>query len=159
MAEQEDLLKLFKKAFFFLKFRPRTKEELQRYLYKKIRKTHWSQSDADYVIKDLEEQGLINDKEFIRWFVEQRNILKPKSTRFITQELLRLGVDKQDIEDYFEKHKQDEDQLIFDILKKRWQRYRSLGKHERFEKAASFLARRGFNFDLVKTTIEKLENS
>jgi regulatory protein len=157
MDDGEDFQKLLNYAYFFLKFRPRTKKELQQYLYKKIQKLHWSQSDADKVVYHLEERHLINDEDFTKWFVEQRTILKPKSTFVLKNELLQHGVTKEIIEAFFSEHVLDEEKLALQILIPRWQRYQSINKKERFEKAASFLLRRGFSFDIVKKTIAKLE--
>ena len=156
--EKQDLLKLFDKAYFFLKFRPRTEKELRKYLYRKILKTHWSQDDVDYVIQDLKEQQLINDKEFVRWFVEQRTILNPKSERLLKLELLRYGVEKPDIEQYFEQHTGNEEEAVERMLRRRWPRYRLLERHKRFEKAAAFLLRRGFSYETIKKAIEKVDN-
>lgn len=157
MNGKEDFQKLLNYAYFFLKFRPRTKKELQEYLYKKIQKRHWSQHDADKAVHRLEEQHLINDEDFTKWFVEQRTILKPKSTYVLKKELLQHGVTKEIVEEYFSDHSLNEEELALQTLSPRWHRYRSVNRKERFEKAASFLLRRGFDFDLVKKTIAKLE--
>lgn len=157
MDSKEDFQKLLNYAYFFLKFRPRTKKEIENYLNKKIQKRHWSCDDVKKVIRHLEELDLINDKNFIKWFVEQRILLKPKSTFVLRQELIKHGIDKEIINEYFSSYSIDEEKLAEKILQERWLRYESLDKRKRFEKAASFLLRRGFNFDLVKKTIAKLE--
>jgi regulatory protein len=105
------------------------------------------------VIKHLEQISLIDDKSFVRWFVEQRIILKPKSKFILTQELLKHGVDKEEIEKYFSKNEINEEGLAERILRERWHRYRNLDKRKRFEKAAGFLMRRGFNFEIAKKII------
>lgn len=156
-ASNEDLQSLLNYAYFYLKFRPRTKKEVRNYLYKKIEKRHFSRDVADQAIVDLEEQGLVDDKKFVEWFVEQRNRAKPKSQFVLKGELLRFGIAKELIDEYFSTHEQPEEELAIKALQSRWHRFQSLPKKERFEKAATFLARRGFAFDIVKKTIEKLE--
>ena len=42
----EDLIPLLDKAYFFLKFRPRSEKEVRDYLYKKIANKNWSREDA-----------------------------------------------------------------------------------------------------------------
>lgn len=154
----EDLQTLLNYAYFYLKFRPRSKKEIRDYLNKKTEKRHWSRDLVEKAIKDLEEQNLINDKEFVRWFVEQRNRAKPKSQFVLKGELLRFGIAKELIDEYFSNHEQPEDELALQALQSRWRRFQTLPKKERFEKSAAFLARRGFNFDIVKKTIKKLED-
>jgi len=153
----EDLQPLLNKAFFYLKFRPRTKKETENYLLKKVKATHWSTDDVKKIIQHLEELDFINDKKFIALFVENRNILKPKGQRVLVQELIRLGVDKEIIDDYFSNNLLNEEELAFKTLKPRWNRYKNLDKRKRFEKAMGLLLRRGFSCETAKQTIIKTE--
>lgn len=156
-AAKEELQDLFNYAYFYLKFRPRTKKEVQKYLYKKIEKRHFSRDDVDKVISDLEEQGLIDDKKFTSWFIEQRARSKPKGQFVLKSELLRLGIAKELIDQYLEEYPPQEESLALRALQSKWPRFTSLSRKERFEKAAAFLMRRGFPFDVIRKTIEKLE--
>lgn len=144
-------------AFFFLKFRPRTRKEIETYLYKKIQKRHWSRDDVKKAIQHLEKIELINDKNFIKWFVEQRTLLKPKGKFILQQELLKHGIEKELIDEYFSSYSVNEEELAEKILQERWHRYKNLDKRKRFEKAVSFLLRRGFTFETAKKTIDKLQ--
>lgn len=157
MQTNEDFQKLLNYAFFFLKFRPRSKKEIEDYLNRKIQKRHWSRDDVKKVIEHLENLDLINDKNFVKWFVEQRILLKPKGKYVLRQELLRYGIEKEIIDEYFASFSMDEEKLAEKILQERWHRYKNLDKQKLFEKAASFLMRRGFSFDIVKKTINKLQ--
>lgn len=159
MRLDEDLLSLLNKAYFFLKFRPRSEKEVRNYLYKKIKSKHWSSLDADRVLEELKKEGLIDDKKFIDWFVEQRNAAKPKSRFALKNELLRFGIAKELIDQYFLEHPADEGELALKALLSRWSRFKNLPSEKRFKKAASFLLRRGFGFEVVRKTIEKMENT
>lgn len=158
-TDKEDLQNLLNYAYFYLKFRPRTKKEVRDYLQKKIVKRHWSRDSVEEVIKQLEEQNFINDKEFIDWFVKQRNTSKPKSQFVLKGELLRYSVPKDLIDNYFAEKPQEEEELALKALKSKWNRFQKLDKKARFEKSASFLARRGFSFDLIRKTVERMEES
>lgn len=157
MSSDNDLQELLNKAFFYLKFRLRSKKEVRDYLLKKIEKRHWSTTDVEKVIKHLEELNLINDKEFVRWFVDQRNSGKPKSQFVLKGELLRFGIDRDLIDAYFSENSQVEDDLALKALQRRWHRYNGLSKQERFKKAVAFLTGRGFSYETVKNAINKLE--
>ncbi|OGK15827.1 hypothetical protein A2774_05830 [Candidatus Roizmanbacteria bacterium RIFCSPHIGHO2_01_FULL_39_12c] len=159
MSSNDDLQELFNKAYFYLKFRPRTKKEMQKYLYKKIQKRHFSRIDADKVIADLEEQGLIDDQAFVEWFVEQRARGKPKGGFVLKGELLRLGISKELIDKYLQNNPLDEEKLAFQALKSKWHLFKHLPKKERFEKSAAFLFRRGFSFDTIRSAIRKMEET
>ena len=153
---QNDIQNLLNYAYFYLKFRPRSKKEVQDYLLKKIKKRHWSTDDVEKVIKQLEELNFINDKEFVKWFVEQRNRGKPKGGFVLKGELLRFGIDKELIDLYLLENPLEEEDLAFRALKSKWQRFKNLSQKERFEKSAAFLSRRGFSFDIIRKTIEKM---
>ncbi len=155
----EDVQKALNRAYFFLKFRPRTKKEVRNYLLKKSEKFyHWSSEVIDQALSRLEELDFINDEKFVDSYVHSRTILKPKGAFVLRQELMRLGVDKNVIDNYFADNPVDEEKNAFQTLKNRWSRYRYLDKKTRFEKAIQFLLRRGFAFGVAKKTIEELED-
>lgn len=153
---EEDLQGLLNKAYFYLKFRPRTVAEMRRYLYKKVEKTHWSRVDADKVIDHLITEGLLDDKQFIQLFVEQRKNLKPKGAYVLKQELLRYGASKDLIDEYFSNNPIDEENLAEKVLAGRWTRFKNLSPEQRFQKTSQFLLRRGFKFEIIKKLIANL---
>jgi len=153
-----DLIPLLNIAFFYLKFRPRTIKETRDYLYKKVRTTHWSHEAVDKIIDHLIELKFLDDKEFINYLVTSRTRTNVKGVFAIKQELSRYGVDKELINEYFAKTEIDEEALAEKILTSRWPRLKTLPKQKRFEKAIGFLQRRGFNFEVSRKTIEKLES-
>lgn len=154
----DDLIPLLNIAFFYLKFRPRTIKETCDYLYKKVRTTHWSHEAADKVINHLIELKFLDDKEFINYLVTSRTRTKIKGVFAIKQELFKYGVEKELIDEYFAKTEINEEELAEKILERRWPRLKTLPKQKRFEKATSFLLRRGFNFETSKKTFEDLVN-
>lgn len=152
----DNLINLLNKAYFFLKFRPRTEKEIRDYLYKKIAKTHYSRDDVDKVIKKLKEQDLINDEKFIELFINDRLALKPKGKKLLIKELRQKGVVDYLIETYFIKNKINEEELALKILSQRWSRLKNLEEKKRFEKATRFLLSRGFDYETTKKTIAHL---
>jgi regulatory protein len=154
----DDLIPLLNMAFFYLKFRPRTIKETRDYLYKKVKTTHWSHEAADKVINHLIKLKFLDDKEFINYLVTSRTRTKIKGVFAIKQELNRFGVDKELINDYFAKTEINEEALAEKILTSRWPQLKTLPKQKRFEKAVSFLLRRGFNFEISKKTFENIIN-
>lgn len=158
MNFSDDLLPLINKAYFFLKFRPRSEKETRDYLYKKIKSKHWSRDDAEKVIEELKKEDLIDDKKFVDWFVRNRTTLKPKGQRMLVRELKLKGISDEMIEKFFLENSLDEEKLAFQILEKRWPRFKNLDSRKRFEKSARFLMSRGFSYDLTKRLITRIEN-
>jgi regulatory protein len=68
--------------------RPRSRAELERYL----RRRKLEEASADEVIRRLARRGLVDDGEFARAWVENRQALHPRSRRALRAELRRLGV-------------------------------------------------------------------
>lgn len=159
MTSDNDLQELLNKAYFFLKFRPRTKKEMRDYLYKKIEKRYFSRDDADRVIAELEERKLIDDKAFVDWYIEQRSRSKPKGQFVLKGELLRLGISKDMIDFKLQEDPLEEEDLALKALQAKWHRFKDLPKKERFTKSAAFLSNRGFSFDLIKKAVSKLEEN
>jgi len=144
-------------AYFYLKFRLRTEKEMNDYLHKKGVKQNWSDKLIQSVIEQLKEEGLINDKKFIQQFVEERNSYKPKGIYVLRSELLRYGISKELMDEYFERTTINEEKLAYRALVKRWDRLHGLPEDQRFKKAMDFLLRRGFSFSTAKNVIKKLE--
>ncbi len=157
LSHDEQVGKALNLAYFFLKFRPRTKKEITQYLLKKSTRFHLDQKAIDEVVEELENQGLIDDQKFIERFVEERSRTKQKSSFVLKRELIRFGIGRDLIDEYFANHLLDEESLALKALNGRWYRFQNLPYQERFQKASQFLARRGFSFEIIKKTIKKLE--
>jgi len=144
-------------AYRYLSFRPRTIIEVKKHLEKIAEKYMFSAADIEATIELLKDQGYLNDLEFIKSFVNSRNLLKPKSQRVLEMELRKLGVEQTDIDIFFSETPTDEAQLAQKALHKK---IKSLSlipdKKIRFMKAISFLQRRGFSYDVAKQTYLQL---
>jgi len=152
----DDFHSLLNFAYFYLKFRSRTKKEIERYLIKKAAILHTNQDVVEKVTAHLEEIGLVDDKKFVRLFIEQRKLIKPKGEYVLRGELMKLGIEKNLLDEYFSQNSLDEEGLAYKTLSTRWVRYENLDSKKRFQKASQFMLRRGFNFDTIKKTIDKL---
>lgn len=155
----EDLSYLLNQAYFFLKFRPRTKKEVKNYLLKKIKNRHFSEAEVEKVIKKLEEENLINDQEFISWFVEQRKVGKPKGQFLLRKELQQLGAAEELVERYFLEHPFNEEEAALKALLPKWSRLKNLPLEKCFQKAVNFLLRRGFSYEVAKKTFQSLKTT
>ncbi|MFA5135774.1 MAG: RecX family transcriptional regulator [Patescibacteria group bacterium] len=143
-------------AYFFLKFRPRTKQEIVRYLEKKSPKYGFSKSVIDNVILQLISENLIDDEKFIGMYVRDRNRFKPRSVFLLQRELLKLGISKNLLDAFFSKHDHDETALAEKLLSRRKYTYSRLDKKKRFQKSISYLQRKGFSYDIAKKVYQKI---
>lgn len=138
-------------AYRFLAFRPRTVVEVKKYLQKKAEKYSFTPGEIQTALELLQDQGYLNDGEFIKSFVNSRNSLKPKSKRVLQMELKSLGVSQVDLDAFFSENPVDEMILAEKALKKKIRSFLLItDEKKRFIKAVSFLQRRGFPYDIAK---------
>ncbi len=157
--------KYLENAIRFLSYRPRSEKEVRDNLLKKKA----SSEIIEQVIRWLKEQRFLNDEEFARWWVEQRTSFKPKGARIIKLELKQKGIAQDIIEAAFS-HAETEEQVHLgmakdaivrneldvakEIVKKKLHKYKHLPKFEIYQKLGSHLARRGFDWDSIKSSID-----
>lgn len=132
IIDESEFGKLFNAALNFLSYRPRSEWEVRRKLKFKTK----DERLIDNVVEKLKKIGQINDQEFAKWFVEQRQTFRPKGKRLIRLELRRVGV-KENVESNI-----SETELAKRALKK-------LHGEKSKEKVQRFLASRGFDWDVV----------
>ncbi|MDH7475999.1 MAG: RecX family transcriptional regulator [Microgenomates group bacterium] len=135
----------------FLKIRFRTEKEIRDYLKRKKA----PEKAIEKIINQLKEEEIINDQQFIKWWVDQRNDFKPKGSFALKQELLLKGIDKELLDNFFAGR--DENQEIELALKAIKKKQKTLGfnkKGEHNQKIINFLLRRGFSFEIAKKAFE-----
>lgn len=132
--------KLFNSALNFLSFRPRSEWEIRHKLKFKTK----DQDLIDSVIEKLKTIGQINDSEFAKWFVEQRNVFKPKGIRAIETELRQRGVKAKVHNDFSE----------LELAKRAIAKYH--GEKTKI-KLSRFLASRGFTWETIDDILKKVK--
>src|SRR5579872_3889228 len=147
------------KALKFLTIRPRSEKEIRDYLQKQKA----NEQLVDVILNKLKEQKFLNDEEFARLWVRSRTEFKPKGWHLIQLELKQKGI-SQDIIKNLEsriknqgEEKRNELSLAIEILEKKRKKFEPMDKRERFNKAGSLLARRGFDLDTIKKAINELD--
>lgn len=159
MTPDEELQSALNAAYFYLKFRPRSRKEVETYLIKKSALFNWSEEIVGRALESLERNKYINDQSFVEWFVSSRNSSKQKSEYLLRGELLRFGIDKSLLDIYFAENTQDDVTLATQALQTRWNRLHELSPRDRLQKAAVFLQRRGFSWETIKKVVDKLEQN
>jgi regulatory protein len=160
---------ILKYAYNYLSYRPRSEVEMINYLKEKQQKYHWQDEEIEEIMeelkggKDCEETisifpKLIDDHAFVQWFVEARSAKKYKSEKAIKNDLRKYFISQEIVDKYFSKNLLDEEDHAYQLLKKKWSRYAKEDKNKRFQKAANFLAQKGYSYSIIKKTIAIFEN-
>lgn len=115
-------------------------------------------SIIDKVIQKLKEQKFINDEEFAKWWIESRTRFKPRSLRLIKIELKQKGIEQDLVDSLIDDLRLMNNDLeqAKKLVEKRIERVRNLPKQEIYQKLGSYLARRGFDWDTIKQSIDEL---
>ncbi|HSD98697.1 MAG TPA: regulatory protein RecX [Patescibacteria group bacterium] len=157
--------KLYLLVLKFLSFRPRSEKEVRDYLKKKQQKfLDINSSSIDLLIYTLKQQKFLNDRDFAKMWIRSRTEYKPKGERLIRMELQQKGISKDLINEAFEEYKKEQEDsqsegrdeflLAKGLLERKRRKYEHLEDRERFSKAGSMLARRGFDLDTIKAAID-----
>ncbi|MBI3960896.1 MAG: RecX family transcriptional regulator, partial [Chloroflexi bacterium] len=113
-----------------------------------------AEAHIDWVTDKLLEQGYLNDEEFARFWVEQRNQFKPLAPRALRYELLRKGIAERTIESVLD-GAVDADAAAAQAARSQARRWRTLDKETFRKKMAAFLQRRGFSWAVVRDVLEQ----
>jgi len=140
-------------AYRFLSYRPRSTAEIRENLLKK----EYDETIVEQVLARLAELNLLNDREFARYWIEQRETFKPRSQRALRHELYQKGVSRDIIDEAVSTV--DETAAARKAAQKKAQNWRQLSRETFFSKMGGFLQRRGFNYAITKTVTEELWQS
>jgi regulatory protein len=149
--------KLYGRAAEYALMRPRSLKEMRDYLYRKTLSRRdkkgelrdgYSKEVTVRVLDRLIEKGLVDDKKFATFWIDNRNLSKGISQRKLRFELMSKGVEDSIINELLKNSDRDDETEIRKIINKKRSKYDD-------QKLMAYLARMGFNYDLIK---EKLES-
>ena len=114
----------------------------------------FTNSAIEKALCSLRNQGLVNDSTFAKQWREQRERYRPKGPAIISQELRKLGVDREVIQDALSGF--DSAANAYKAGSKYASKL-SAANHTVFKrKLGGFLQRRGFNGEVLGQTVERI---
>lgn len=139
------------RALNYLSYRPRSSKEVEQNLRKyKVPETLLLET-----LERLKKNNFVNDMDFAKQWIENRNTFRPRGKRALQLELRQKGIDSEDVQDILD-DLVDEESLAYQAgLKKA----RQLAKYEWQDfrrKLGAFLARRGFPYSVISPLIRPL---
>jgi regulatory protein len=142
--KRDDLAeRAYNAALNFLSFRPRSRREMREY----FRRRAVEAEIGEQVIARLERNGFLDDREFARFWVENRQTFRPRGTRALRVELRQKGLSGEIIEDALAVVG-DEDAIAREAGEKKLRSFGRLDEREFFHRMIGFLQRRGFPYDV-----------
>ena len=159
IMEDENYQKVRDHALKLLSFRPRSTKEVSVKLQKFTAKRDFPNEIIGKVINELTEQKFLDDKEFVRWWVDQRQSYRPKGARAIKMELLCKGIEKEVIDEILSTNdgeKISEYDLAKKVVDKKIVHFKHLPQEKLKIKVRDLLARRGFDWETIRKVIDSV---
>ncbi|MBK8987731.1 MAG: RecX family transcriptional regulator [Chloroflexi bacterium] len=137
-------------AAHFLSYRPRSQAEVQRHLQKK----GYSDTAIAAAVERLTAVQLLDDEQFARYWLEQRETFRPRGQLALRQELQQKGLDSALIDQVLQPI--DETAVAQQAAAKKVHQLAHLPEQEFKRKLGQYLQRRGFPYDVIRVTTDAL---
>lgn len=138
-----------KKVLEWLKFSDRTKEELMQ----KLRQAGYEKQIAQKAVEYAASYGYLDEQRYGRNYVEYKG--KYKSKRQLEIELKNKGLSREEIEQSLEECQYNENDALEKVFQKKiGKRKIEEMEYEEKQKIASYLLRKGFNFEGVRQKLD-----
>ncbi len=153
LRHEEALQRAVDRALNYLSFRPRSREEVRRYLRRKETPPELIES----VLARLDRLDLVNDRDFASFWVETREQFSPRGAHALKNELRMKGVARE-VADAVVDDEKDEERALQAGRKKALSLVRIPGiDYATFRtRLGSFLQRRGFGYEISTRTVRAL---
>lgn len=150
MPQRDEEEIVCKKALLLLKFRKRSKREMERQLLEK----GFPEVLVTKTVERLEQQGLIDDKLLVQAWRQDRESFRPKGRRLLAVELKRAGVDSGVVEEGL--REVDDRQTAFRAAEKKARLWAGLDYQEFRKKLSAYLSRRGYDWEVIREVVQRL---
>ena len=143
------------RALNYLSFRPRSREEVRRYLRRKETPPEIIES----ALARLDRLDFVNDRTFAEFWIEAREQFSPRGAHALKNELRMKGVEREVVDELID-DEQDEERALRAGRKKAMSLVNVPNMdYARFRnRLGSFLQRRGFGYEVTTRTVRALWN-
>ena len=141
--------KMLDRAYNYLSYRPRSSKEVKDYLAKK----GCDQPTISKIIAALQEQKLLDDKNFAEIWISERRQFQLKSRRQLEYELRQKGIEKAVIDASLSEIPNDDTSTIKELI----ERKSLINKYGSREKLIKYLVSKGFSYNDIRAALEQLE--
>jgi regulatory protein len=158
LLAQSEKLKLKDSAFRLLGMRHHSKYEIAQKLIRK----GFERQGVETILNELVEKGFLNDTEFAKAYFTERQNKKRVGINKIRAELIKKGIDKKIIEDLLAVEDSSiSEETAFELASKKLKSliHKESDARKIKQKISASLFSKGFDFDLIRKTIDKLNLS
>ena len=138
-------------ASHFLKFRPRSCFEIER----KLKQRKFATDKIKKTIKVLKKNRLLDDLEFAKMWIRNRNQLRPSGRKLLFLELRKLGIDQEICESALAQEDLPETKKARIVFERKKKVLVKLSSGDFRKKMIGFLSRRGFTWETISEVLKK----
>ncbi len=150
LAEKDLYQRCFNAAVRFLGYRPRSESEIRQRLERHGYKTQI----IDKTLVKLKDMGFVDDEEFARFWIENRETFSPRSRRMARFELKKKGLEDSIIDKAVNEINEKESALRAAYSRAR--RLEGLDYKDFRLRLGQYLGRRGFSYGIINEVVEKV---
>jgi regulatory protein len=136
------------RALDLLSYRPRSEAEIRERLTER-----YDPETAGEVLERLRRSGLVDDREFARYWVQNRLEHNPRGAVALRQELYQKGVDESAIEEALAEY--DEEEAATRAAETARRKLRGLPPDVFRRRLTDYLLRRGFSYGVVRAVVQQ----
>lgn len=137
------------RALDLLSYRPRSEAEIR----ERLAERYDPETTAE-VLERLRRSGLVDDREFARYWVQSRLQHNPRGAVALRQELYQKGVDESAIEEALAEY--DEGDAAARAAETARRKLRGLPPDVFRRRLTDYLLRRGFSYGIVRTVVQQV---
>ncbi|MDI6857011.1 MAG: regulatory protein RecX [Dehalococcoidia bacterium] len=149
LRKEDERRRAYEAALNLLSYRPRSERELRL----RLRRRRFEPATIDETVERLKTLHYLDDAAFAEFWRESRDIVSPRSGRLIRSELLSKGVDSETATAAIEGL--DDEDAAYRAARKRLSALAGESEEVFRRRLSGFLARRGFNYDVVRRTVDR----
>ncbi len=139
-------------ALVYLAHRPRSEGEIRT----RLQRDDHDPETIEATLPRLRDWHYVDDSDFARRWVENRDEHRPRGTRLLATELRQKGVDPEVIAEAIDGAGIDEEAGALDLARKRSRQLSGLEPAVHDRRLSGFLARRGYGYDIIRRVLEIL---
>lgn len=153
LRQEEALQQAVDRALNYISFRPRSREEVRRYL----RKKETPPELIDSALERLARLDLVNDQSFAEFWIESRERFSPRGAQALKNELRQKGVQREVVDELVSAEQDDERALQAGRKKALLLARQPAIDFQTFRnRLGGFLQRRGFSYQTTTRTVRSL---
>jgi regulatory protein len=150
LKSRDEVERAYERALNFLSYRPRSEAEVRQ----NLRKKDVGDEIVEAVVERLTRAGLLDDREFARYWVENRLQFRPRGTRALHYELRKKRVPDSVINDALAGI--DEEAAARHVADAGARRLKRLEPSEFRRKLVAYMTRRGFSYAVIGPLVEEM---